>query len=416
MNAHSLFILQMAVIVTVAGLCGGVLRKFGQPRVVGEMIGGILLGRSVMGAWAPHFKQMLFPSASLPTLELVSNLGLILYLFLEGMDLDVGAVWKQRGTALRVSTFSMGVPLAMGLVVALLMHRTYAGPNSGLLSFLLFFGTAISTTAFPVLALIIREHAIEGDLGPTALVSAAIADVLGWTLLAVALTVVNAGSSMKTLGLRLLILLLYVVVLLGAVRPLAEKLVAWRGAPRFSRLLLGAFMVGALLSAFATERLGVHALFGAFLAGICMPRVPHWRRQLEQSIHPLVSILLLPVFFAVTGMNAEFRELYHLHIAMWTLVILVVAITGKMGGTYYAARKASMSPNDSLSMGILMNTRGLVDLVVLNIAYDAGVFNRELFSAFVLMALVTTAMTSPLLKWVERRAAAKAETGTPAVS
>lgn len=415
MNTHSLFILQMAVIVTVAGLCGGLLRKFGQPRVVGEMIGGILLGRSVMGAWAPHFKQMLFPADSLHTLELVSNLGLILYLFLEGMDLDVGAVWKQRATALRVSIFSMGVPMVLGFLLALHLHRNYAGPNAGLPSFLLFFGTAISTTAFPVLALILREHAQEGDLGPTALVSAAIADVLGWTMLAVALTVVNAGSSMKTLALRLLILLVYVVALLGVFRPLAEKLVAWRGAPRFSRLLLGAFLVGALLSAFATERLGVHALFGAFLAGICLPRVPHWRRQLEQSIHPLVSILLLPVFFAVTGMNTDFMALGHLHIALWTLLILVIAITGKVSGTYYAARKASMNQKDSLSLGILMNTRGLVDLVVLNIAYEAGVFNRELFSAFVLMALVTTAMTAPLLKWVQRKEA-QTSIESPAIS
>ncbi|MGC9292288.1 MAG: cation:proton antiporter [Acidobacteriaceae bacterium] len=405
MSAQSLFILQLAVIVTVAGLCGGLVQKLGQPRVVGEMIGGILLGRSVMGAWAPHFKHTLFPAASLHTLELVSNLGLVLYLFLEGLDLDVAAVWKQRSTALRVSTISMGAPLALGLLLALCMHRGYSGTNTGLLSFLLFFGTAISTTAFPVLARILREHPVQGDLGPTTLVTAAIADVLGWTLLAVALTVVSAGSSVKTLALRLLLLLVYIVVLLGAFRPLAGKLVAWRGAPRFSRLLLGVFLVGALLSAFATERLGVHALFGAFLAGICLPRVPHWKQQLEQSVSPLVSILLLPVFFAVTGMNAEFKELAHLHIALWTVLILVVAIAGKIGGTYYAARKASMNEDDALSMGVLMNTRGLVELVVLNIAYDAGIFNRQLFTAFVLMALVTTVLTAPLLQYVQRRAA-----------
>ena len=404
MTAHALFILQMAVIVTVAGLCGGALHKFGQPRVVGEMIGGILLGRSVMGAWAPHIKQILFPKDSLHTLELVSNLGLILYLFLEGLDLDVGAVWKQRSTALRVSLASIGVPLALGLLLALGMHRSFAGTNPGLLSFMLFFGTAICTTAFPVLALILREHAAEGDLGATALVSAAIADVLGWTLLAVTLTVVNAGSSVKTLVLRLLILLVYVVFLLGAFRPLAAKLIAWRGAPRFSRLLLGVFLVGALFSAFATERLGVHALFGAFLAGVCLPRVPHWKRQLEQSIQPLVSILLLPVYFAVTGMNAEFGMLLHLRAALWTVVILLVAVGGKIGGTYYAARKAHLNQENALSLGILMNTRGLVDLIVLNMAYQAGVFNRELFSAFILMALVTTAMTVPLLQWVQRRA------------
>ena len=403
MTDHALFILQMAVIVTVAGLCGGLLRKFGQPRVIGEMIGGILLGRSVMGTWAPHIKQVLFPPASLPTLELVSNLGLILYLFLEGLDLDVSAVWKQRKTALGVSMASMGAPLAMGLLLALAMHHAYAGPASGMLGFLLFFGTAISTTAFPVLALIIREHTPEGDLGPTALVSAAIADVLGWTMLAVALTVVSAGTSVKTLIVRLIILLVYVAALLGIFRPLAEKLIAWRGAPRFTRLLLGVFLVGALLSAFTTERLGVHALFGAFLAGICLPRVPQWKRQLEQSIQPLVSILLLPVFFAVTGMSAQFGELFHWRPALWTLVILIVAMVGKIGGTYYAGRKAALSEQNSLSLGILMNTRGLVDLIVLNMAYQAGVFNRELYSAFILMALVTTAATVPLLNWVRRR-------------
>ncbi len=403
MTDHALFILQMAVIVTVAGLCGGLLRRFGQPRVVGEMIGGILLGRSVMGTWAPHIKHFLFPASSLPTLELVSNLGLILYLFLEGLDLDVGAVWKQRGTALRVSMASMGVPLALGLMLAMAMYRSYVGTTPGMLGFLLFFGTAISTTAFPVLALMIRDHTPEGDVGSTALVSAAIADVVGWTLLAVALTVVNAGTSAKTLVLRLAILLVYVVALLGVFRPLAGRLIAWRGAPRFSRLLLGVFLVGALLSAFATERLGVHALFGAFLAGICLPRVPQWKRQLEQSIHPLVSILLLPVFFAVTGMNAEFGALLHLRPALWTLVILLVAMMGKIGGTYWAARKAALSEENALSLGILMNTRGLVDLIVLNMAYQAGVFNRELFSAFILMALVTTAATVPLLEWVRRR-------------
>ena len=213
--------------------------------------------------------------------------------------------------------------------------------------------------------------------------------------------------------LRLAILLFYVVALLGVFRPLAAKLIAWRGAPRFSRLLLGVFLVGALLSAFATERLGVHALFGAFLAGICLPRVPRWKRQLMRSIHPLVSILLLPVFFAVTGMSADFGALLHLRAALWALAILVVAIVGKVGGTYYAARKANMSEDNALALGILMNTRGLVDLIVLNMAYEAGVFNRELFSAFILMALVTTAMTAPLLQWTQRRAASREAKNNP---
>ena len=405
MSVHSQFILQIAVIVTVAGLCGGLLRRFGQPRVVGEMIGGILLGRSAMGAWLPQVRAMLFPPGSLHTLELVSNLGLILYLFLEGLDLDVGAVWKQRHVALRVSAASMGIPLAAGVLLALPMYHVYAGVNRNHLAFFLFFGTAICTTAFPVLALIIREQALEGDLGSMALVSAAIADVLGWTLLAIALTVVNVGSSIETLALRLLILLVYVVFLLGAFRPLAEMVIRWRGAPRFSRLLLGCFLVAALLSAFATERLGVHALFGAFLAGVCLPRVPQWKQQLEQAIHPLVSILLLPVFFAVTGMNTQFGALLHPGIALWTAAILIVAIGGKVGGTFYAARKSNLDQQQALTLGILMNTRGLVDLIVLGLALSAGVFNRELFSAFILMALVTTAMTVPLLRWAQRRAA-----------
>ncbi|MHB1021651.1 MAG: cation:proton antiporter domain-containing protein [Acidobacteriaceae bacterium] len=403
MSSLALFMLQMAVIVTVTGLCGGLLQKAGQPKVIGEMLGGILLGKSVLGYLFPHATQVLFPPGSLHLLDLVSNLGLVLYLFLEGINLDVDAVWKQRKVAFLVSTLSMGVPLIAGSGLGFLFLERFQGQQHNKTAFILFVGIALSTTAFPVLARILREKLPPGGiLAPTALVSAAIADVLGWALLAVALTVLSAGGSFWTLLQRLGVLAAFVLLLLLVLRPLGARLVAFGEVPKMSGLLLGIFLVGTLLCAFATERLGVHALFGAFLAGICLPRVPQWRQHLERTIDPLVSILLLPVFFAVTGIRTQFGALLTPSMMGWSALVLVVAVVTKVGSAYYAARKTGMTPWDSAALGALMNTRGLVDLVVLNIAYSTGVISQNLFSILVLMALVTTAMTSPLLSLLQR--------------
>lgn len=399
MSTLALFLLQIAVIVMVTGLCGVLLGWLGQPRVVGEMLGGILLGRSVFGYAAPHLIANLFPPNSLHTLMLVSELGMVLYLFLEGMNLDFESVWKQRQAALKISLVSMALPFGMGCGLGLILYRSFHGANGNRAAFLLFLGVSLSTTAFPVLARMLRDQSTGSEkLNMLALVCAAIADVVGWMLLAVALMIDSADITPWKLLFKMFLLLLFGAFLLGLVRPALARLVRWKGAPNISHLLLAIFLVFILFCAFVTERLGVHALFGAFMAGMCVPRLHHWHRQLDRTIHPLVSVLLLPVFFAVTGIHTEFRDLGGKNVLFWFLLLLFLAIAGKVGGTYYAARKSQIEARESLLLGFLMNTRGLVDLVVVNLALQAGAINTQLFTILVLVALITTAMTAPALK------------------
>jgi Kef-type K+ transport system membrane component KefB len=405
MSSLALFLLQIAVIVLVTGLCGVLLGWMGQPRVVGEMLGGILLGRSVFGMAAPHLIASLFPPASLHILTLVSELGMVLYLFLEGMNLDFDAVWEQRQTAMKISLLSMVIPFVLGCGLGILMHSRFHGTAGNKVAFLLFVGVGLSTTAFPVLARMLRDKS-TGDqkMDMLALVCAAIADVLGWILLAVALMINTSGASPWILAFKMALLIAFIVFLLGVVRPALGKLVRWKGAPNISQVLLAVFLVFILICAFVTERLGVHALFGAFLAGMCVPRLHHWHRQLERTIHPLVSVLLLPVFFAVTGIHTEFGDLGGKSVFAWFALLLMVAIVGKIGGTYFGARKLCHLPQrESLLLGFLMNTRGLVDLVVVNLALQAGAINTELFTILVLVALITTAMTAPALKLLKKK-------------
>lgn len=407
MSSLALFLLQIAIIVMVTSLCGMLLERLGQPHVLGEMLGGIILGRSVFGYAAPQLVASLFPPGSLHLLMMVSDLGMVLYLFLEGMNLDFEAVWRERHTAVRISLLSMVIPFVLGCGLGLLMHSRFHGVAGNKVSFILFVGVGLCTTAFPVLARMLRDQSTgDAKLNMLALVSAAIVDVLGWVLLAVALMVNTAGSSPWVLIFKMSLLLLFAAFLLGVVRPLAGKLIRWKGAPNISQIMLAVFIVFILACAFITERLGVHALFGAFLAGMCIPRLHHWHRQLERTIHPLVSVLLLPVFFAVTGIHTEFADLGGKSVLSWFALVMAVAVIGKIGGTYLGARKLSKLPQrDSLLLGFLMNTRGLVDLVVVNLALEAGAIDTRLFTILVLMALVTTAMTAPALKWLKKKPA-----------
>jgi Kef-type K+ transport system membrane component KefB len=404
MSALALFLLQIAVIVLVTGLCGVLLGKLGQPQVVGEMLGGILLGRSVFGYAAPHLIAQLFPLNSLHILSLVSELGMVLYLFLEGMNLDFSSVWEQRQTAMKISLLSMVIPFGFGCGLGVFMYRGFHGTNANFVAFLLFVGVGLSTTAFPVLARMLRDQSTgDAKLNMLALVCAAIADVLGWILLAVALMIDSVNASIWILLLKMGLLVLFGVFLLGVVRPALARLVRWKGAPNITQVLLAVFLVFILACAFVTERLGVHALFGAFLAGMCVPRLHHWHRQLERTIHPLVSVLLLPVFFAVTGIHTEFIDLGGKNVFFWFVVLLSVAIAGKIGGTYLGARQSNLPSKESLLLGFLMNTRGLVDLVVVNLALQAGAIDTQLFTILVLVALITTAMTAPALRLLKKK-------------
>ncbi len=394
----TLLLMQMSIILGVTIVCGWLARKLGQSRVIGEIIGGILLGPSVLGRISPHGSSVLFPAASLHSLEMLSTVGLILFLFLVGMELDYEQLSRERKTAVISSGASIFVPFAMGALLAHSLRIRFAPHGIGRIPFVIFLGIAMSITAFPVLARILEERGLQNTpLGVTAILCAAVNDLIGWLLLALALTLIGADGGSASLPIRLAGLAGYLLLMLGIVRPLAARAVRMRSKPGLSLELLGAVVAGTLASAAATEWIGVHPLFGAFLAGICFPRVPHWQHALRARLDMITSVLLLPLFFALTGLRTQLNLLNDAKMWWWAGIVLVGAVFGKMGGAALAARWTGQSWRNAAALGALLNTRGLVELVVLNIAYNVGAFSPTLFTMLVVMALITTMSTTPIL-------------------
>ena len=394
----TLLLIQMSTVLLIALFCGWVARRLGQARVIGEIAGGILLGPSIFGRFAPGAWARLFPQNSLGAFEALSTIGLVLFLFLIGSELDYEHLRRQRGTALLASAMSILFPFAMAIAVAHSLRIRFAPDGIGGRTFMLFLGISMSITALPVLAKILEERGLQStSLGTTALMCAAVNDACAWLLLAVGLTLVpHAGESMG-LPMRLLWLGLYLGVMLGMVRPLGRWAAQRQKTEGLSYEMLGVVVATLLGSAAATEAIGIHPLFGAFLAGVCFPRIERWQSAVRTRLDTIVSILLLPLFFALTGMRTRLDLLSGTTIWMWTGVVLIAAVAGKMGGAVLAARWTGQSWRDAMALGALLNTRGLVELIVLNIAYNAHVFSPTLFTMLVVMALVTTMMTSPVL-------------------
>ncbi|AXC10425.1 Na/H antiporter [Acidisarcina polymorpha] len=394
----TLLLVQMSIVLLVAVVCGRLARKLGQARVVGEIIGGILIGPSVFGRFAPHLSANLFPPSSFPQLEMLSTVGLVLFLFLIGMELDYAQLYRQRATAIAASGMSILLPFAMGAILAHSLRTRFAPHGIGNIPFVLFLGIAMSITAFPVLARILEERNLQSSpLGTTAILCAAVDDVVAWSLLAIALALIGEAGGPASLPSRLIGLAAYLFVMLGVIRPLAAKLVNRRNNPELSLELLGLIVAGVLLSAAATDKIGVHPLFGAFLAGVCFPRIEHWQIAIRERLDMLVSVLLLPLFFALTGMRTRLDLLNGSAMWIWSGIVLAAAIFGKMGGAVIAARWTGQSWRNAIALGALLNTRGLVELIVLNIAYNVGAFSPTLFTMMVVMALVTTMCTAPVL-------------------
>lgn len=390
--------LQMSIILLVTVGCGWFARKIGQARVVGEIIGGILIGPSVFGRLAPHLAASLFPGGYFHSLETLSTVGLVLFLFLVGMELDYEQLVRQRATAVAASGMSILLPFIMGAVLAHSLRIRFAPHGIGRIPFVLFLGIAMSITAFPVLARIIEERRLQSTpLGTTAITCAAVDDVVAWSLLAVALALIGEAGGPSSLPVRFIGLVVYLLLMLGVVRPLAARLVHKRRTPELSLELLGLVIAGLLLSAAATDKIGVHPLFGAFLAGVCFPRVEHWQTAIRDRLDMLVSVLLLPLFFALTGMRTRLDLLNDTAMWIWAGIVLAAAVFGKMGGAVIAARWTGQSWRNAFALGALLNTRGLVELIVLNIAYNVGAFTPTLFTMMVVMALVTTMSTAPML-------------------
>jgi Kef-type K+ transport system membrane component KefB len=393
----SILVLQVIVIVAVATLVGGLFRRMGQPAVIGEMAAGILLGPSLLGLVAPGTETFLFPPESLRGLRVVSQIGVILFMFVVGMDLDVRLFRKRGHIAVVVSHVSIIAPFFLGTVLALFLYPELATADVSFTAFGLFIGIALSITAFPVLARIIEDKELGGTiLGTTATACAAVGDVTAWCILAAVIAIVSAsgfGPALVTIALSLL----FIAIMLLVIKPLAERISGREIGRRRNKGFLAGVLVFVFGSALATKAIGIQTFFGAFLAGVVMPPDSRLRSILKDRVETFSSVFLLPLFFAFTGLRTELGLLDDFLSWLMCADVILVAIIGKLGGSMLAAHWTGMSWRNSFALGALLNTRGLMELIVLNLGYDLGILSARVFTMLVLMALVTTFLTGPLL-------------------
>lgn len=394
------FILQILTILVAARLCGLVLRRFGQPRVMGEILAGILLGPSLLKPAFPQIHGFLFPDASLPRLFFLSNIGIILFMFMIGLELDLSALRSRAKSALLIAHLSTVFPLVLGAGLALFLYSSFGVNRFGFFSFALFMGVSMSVTAFPVLARIVQEQGLtRTNLGVASITSAAVGDVTAWCLLAVVVGIVQSGSATSA-AVTVVLAAIYSVVGLFAVRPALQR---WLPMPhpaaqRLARGTVALVLMILLASCLLTETIGIGAIFGAFLAGVIMPDGGEFKPKLVAAVEDVATLVLLPLFFAFVGLRTQIGLLNDS--ASWLVcgVIIAVAVIGKMGGAIAGARWTGLDWREAAGLGALMNTRGLVELVVLNIGYDIGILTPKIFTMLVIMAIVTTLMAAPLLR------------------
>jgi Kef-type K+ transport system membrane component KefB len=401
-NALTL-IMQIAVVIIAARVTGRLFRAIGQPQVVGEMVAGLLLGPSVFGAIAPDLFVRVFPTDSLGYLNALSQIGLLLFMFMIGLELDTKLLRGRTRSALLVSQSGIAIPFVLGYLLAMRLFAELAPPGVPRLNFGLFMGIAMSITAFPVLARILRDKKLLGTkLGVATLASAAVDDVMAWTGLAVIIMIVRSGADTVSPWVMAGGTLTFVAVMVGIVRPLLRRWsVTWKS--NASQDVIAIFLVLALICAWITEALGVHALFGAFIAGAVIPANRPIVREAIKKLEDLTVVFLVPLFFAFAGLRTSLALVEGTQMWLYTGVIILVAVAGKLGGCTLAARVSGMPWREATALGILMNTRGLMELVVLNIGLDIGVIGPELYAMMVVMAIVTTFLTTPLLSLVAPR-------------
>ena len=406
----SILLLQILIIIIAARVTGKLFLKIGQPPVMGEMVAGILLGPSVLGQLSHQTMTFLFPSSSMGTLQLLSQLGVILFMFVVGMELNGQHLRERAHAAVMVSHGSIVIPFFLGTALSLVIYRPLASANTPFIAFALFMGIAMSITAFPVLARIIEERGMtKSYLGSTAIACAAVDDVTAWCMLAVVIAIVQANgiaASVVTIAL----VLLFIAAMLFLFKPRISRIVS-ESVDKETRStgLVAGIVAFVLACAWFTEIIGIHALFGAFMAGVVMPSASSFRSFLRAKLETFSSSCLLPLFFAFTGLRTQINLLNDWNGWVLCLVVVAVAIAGKLGGSMLMARWTGMSWHDSFAIGVLMNTRGLMELVVLNIGYDLGILPARIFAIMVLMALATTSMAGPLLSWVKFRKRVESE-------
>jgi Kef-type K+ transport system membrane component KefB len=399
-NHLAMTLVQIIVIVVCGQAVALLLRGLRQPAVVGQIAAGILLGPSALGALAPDFFLRLFPPESIPTLLSLSQIGLIFFMFLVGLEFTPELMRERRESIVVISHVSILVPFVMGTALALYLYPRVSDSSVTFRSFALFLGTSMSITAFPVLARILAErHLQRTRMGNTVIACAAVDDVTAWCVLAFVVMVARAGNPTDLL-LRIGMLAVFICLMIVAVRPLLVKLVPALARKSSAETVLAAVLLLVLASACTTELLGIHALFGAFLVGAIMPREGSLTATLVTHTKGLTTVIFLPLFFAVTGLRTNVGLLQQSSLWLCCASIVLVAIVGKIGGALFSAASVGFSWREASGIGVLMNTRGLMEMVVLNIGMEIGVVSRPLFTMIVLMALVTTAMTTPLLDWL----------------
>ena len=399
----SILLLQIIVILILAGLFRWLFRRIHQPPVMGEMLAGIVLGPSVLGLIYPPALSFLFPAPSLETLRLLSQIGVVLFMFVVGMEVNVRQLREKGSAAVMISHASIVVPFLLGSALSLLLYRELAPPGTSFNAFALFIGVAMSITAFPVLARILEDRGLtQTTLGSIAITCAAVDDVTAWCILALVIALVKStgiATSALTVGLTLV----FAAAMLFVVRPQLARVIKEPDSQLHRRRLIPIILAFVLACALITETIGIHALFGAFIAGVVMPPSTEFRIFLKDKLEAFGSYALLPLFFAFTGLRTQVGLLNDSQAWVLCAVIILVAIAGKLGGSMLMSRWTGMNWSQSFSIGVLMNTRGLVELVVLNIGYDLGILSGRIFAMMVLMALVTTFMTGPLLSLVKTR-------------
>jgi Kef-type K+ transport system membrane component KefB len=402
-------LLQIVIIIVAARVFGALAKRLGQPSVIGEMAAGIALGPSLLGAIAPGAFAQLFPSHSFPFLNILSQVGVIIFLFSVGLDFSWSHVRHQARTAFVVSNVSIIVPFLLGALVAWPLYDTSVKAGVPFRAFALFMGIAMSITAFPVLARILSERRmLSTPIGSLALTCAAMNDVTAWTLLTFVVAVVTTGGSLAAVAATIGLTALFVAVMVLAIRPALRPWLNGADGDLFSNERVAIAMALLFAAALTTETIGVHALFGAFVAGAALPASEEFREGLRVRLESFTSILLLPLFFAYTGLRTEIGLMGQWSTLVLSLGIIALATAGKLGASAIAARVMGLDWKSSFILGALMNTRGLMELIALNVGYDLGVISAEMFTVLVVMALVTTAMTGPLVDFAQRREGAKA--------
>jgi Kef-type K+ transport system membrane component KefB len=394
----------LAAVLVTGRLLGLLFRYLGQPPVIGEVVAGILLGPSLLGQVWPEAAAFVLPSSVAPYLAVIAQLGVILYMFLVGLELNPGVLRERAGATVAISHASITVPFLMGAALALILYPRLSSHDVSFTSFALFLGIATAITAFPVLARILTDRRMQAtQLGVMALGCAAAGDVTAWCLLAFVVGVAQAqvGGALLTLALTMA----YIALMVLAVGPVAVRLLGRFDESRLTPGVIAVVFAALLLSALATDAIGIHAIFGAFLLGAVIPHDCALARALTHKLEDLVTVLLLPAFFAFTGMRTRIGLVSGAE--QWLLcgLIIVVATAGKFGGTLAAARLTGLGWRDAAALGLLMNTRGLMELIALNIGLDMKIISPALFAMMVLMALATTMATTPLLRLVAPAAA-----------